>query len=71
VDGFTQALRREVCARGGRVHTVHPGPVRPEWLPLALVPGVNLALSPAATRITGRAPRLARERMPGPPPNRT
>jgi NAD(P)-dependent dehydrogenase (short-subunit alcohol dehydrogenase family) len=33
VDGFATALRREVGARGVRVHTVNPGPVRTEWLP--------------------------------------
>jgi NAD(P)-dependent dehydrogenase (short-subunit alcohol dehydrogenase family) len=33
VDGFAAALRREVGARGVRVHTVNPGPVRTEWLP--------------------------------------
>jgi NAD(P)-dependent dehydrogenase (short-subunit alcohol dehydrogenase family) len=41
VDGFAQALRREVGARGVRVHTVNPGPVRTEWLPRSAgsVPG--------------------------------
>jgi NAD(P)-dependent dehydrogenase (short-subunit alcohol dehydrogenase family) len=33
VDGFARALRREVSARGVRVHTVNPGPVRTQWLP--------------------------------------
>ncbi|HEY0486157.1 MAG TPA: SDR family oxidoreductase [Mycobacteriales bacterium] len=33
VDGFAHAVRREVGARGVRVHTVNPGPVRTEWLP--------------------------------------
>lgn len=32
VDGFVEGLRREVWARGVRVHTVNPGPVRTEWL---------------------------------------
>jgi NAD(P)-dependent dehydrogenase (short-subunit alcohol dehydrogenase family) len=41
VDGFALALRREVGARGVRVHTVNPGPVRTEWLPRSAgsVPG--------------------------------
>ncbi|WP_448607840.1 SDR family NAD(P)-dependent oxidoreductase [Geodermatophilus sp. URMC 60] len=32
VHGFVKGLRREVTARGVRVHTVNPGPVRTEWL---------------------------------------
>lgn len=32
VQGFVTGLRREVTARGVRVHTVNPGPVRTEWL---------------------------------------
>jgi short-subunit dehydrogenase len=32
VDGFVEGLRREVWARGVRVHSVNPGPVRTEWL---------------------------------------
>ena len=32
VQGFVKGLRREVTARGVRVHTVNPGPVRTEWL---------------------------------------
>lgn len=32
VEGFTRGLRREVWARGVRVHSVNPGPVRTEWL---------------------------------------
>jgi NAD(P)-dependent dehydrogenase (short-subunit alcohol dehydrogenase family) len=32
VHGFVTGLRREVTARGVRVHTVNPGPVRTEWL---------------------------------------
>jgi NAD(P)-dependent dehydrogenase (short-subunit alcohol dehydrogenase family) len=33
VNGFTDALRREVRARGVRVHLVLPGPIETEWLP--------------------------------------
>jgi short-subunit dehydrogenase len=33
VNGFTDALRREVRFRGVRVHLVMPGPIRTEWLP--------------------------------------
>jgi short-subunit dehydrogenase len=33
VNGFTDALRREVRGRGVRVHLVLPGPIRTEWLP--------------------------------------
>jgi NAD(P)-dependent dehydrogenase (short-subunit alcohol dehydrogenase family) len=33
VNGFTDSLRREVRARGVRVHLVLPGPIRTEWLP--------------------------------------
>jgi NAD(P)-dependent dehydrogenase (short-subunit alcohol dehydrogenase family) len=36
VDGFVRALRREVTARGVRVHSVNPGPVRTEWLARSL-----------------------------------
>jgi NAD(P)-dependent dehydrogenase (short-subunit alcohol dehydrogenase family) len=32
VQGFVKGLRREVTARGVRVHTVNPGPVSTEWL---------------------------------------
>ena len=32
VDGFVRSLRKEVWARGVRVHSVNPGPVRTEWL---------------------------------------
>ena len=32
VDGFVKGLRREVTARGVRVHTINPGPVSTEWL---------------------------------------
>ncbi len=32
VSGFVSGLRREVAARGVRVHTVNPGPVETEWL---------------------------------------
>ncbi|TFV57429.1 SDR family oxidoreductase [Geodermatophilus sp. DF01-2] len=32
VQGFVKGLRREVTARGVRVHTVNPGFVRTEWL---------------------------------------
>jgi len=32
VQGFVKGLRREVTARGVRVHTVNPGPVQTEWL---------------------------------------
>jgi short-subunit dehydrogenase len=32
VHGFVKGLRREVTARGVRVHTVNPGPVSTEWL---------------------------------------
>ena len=32
VQGFVTGLRREVTARGVRVHTVNPGPVATEWL---------------------------------------
>ncbi|RBY82517.1 SDR family NAD(P)-dependent oxidoreductase [Geodermatophilus sp. TF02-6] len=32
VQGFVKGLRREVTARGVRVHTVNPGPVATEWL---------------------------------------
>ncbi|MFW3170796.1 SDR family oxidoreductase [Geodermatophilus sp. CPCC 206100] len=32
VHGFVKGLRREVTARGVRVHTVNPGPVATEWL---------------------------------------
>ncbi|MGY1594868.1 SDR family oxidoreductase [Geodermatophilus sp. SYSU D00708] len=32
VGGFVTGLRREVTARGVRVHTVNPGPVATEWL---------------------------------------
>jgi NAD(P)-dependent dehydrogenase (short-subunit alcohol dehydrogenase family) len=32
VHGFVTGLRREVTARGVRVHTVNPGPVSTEWL---------------------------------------
>ncbi|NEK60418.1 SDR family oxidoreductase [Geodermatophilus sabuli] len=32
VHGFVSGLRREVSARGVRVHTVNPGPVATEWL---------------------------------------
>jgi NADP-dependent 3-hydroxy acid dehydrogenase YdfG len=41
VDGFARAVRREVSARGVRVHTVNPGPVRTQWLPRSAgsVPG--------------------------------
>jgi short-subunit dehydrogenase len=35
VNGFTDALRREVRARGVRVHLILPGPVKTEWLPRA------------------------------------
>lgn len=31
VDGFTQALRREVWSRGVKVHSVNPGPVATEF----------------------------------------
>ena len=33
VNGFTDALRREVRFRGVRVHLVMPGPIETEWLP--------------------------------------
>jgi NAD(P)-dependent dehydrogenase (short-subunit alcohol dehydrogenase family) len=33
VNGFTDSLRREVRARGVRVHLILPGPIRTEWLP--------------------------------------
>ncbi len=33
VNGFTDALRREVRGRGVRVHLVLPGPIETEWLP--------------------------------------
>lgn len=36
VDGFVEGLRREVWARGVRVHSVNPGPVRTEWLARSL-----------------------------------
>jgi short-subunit dehydrogenase len=32
VQGFVSGLRREVTARGVRVHTVMPGPVSTEWM---------------------------------------
>jgi NAD(P)-dependent dehydrogenase (short-subunit alcohol dehydrogenase family) len=32
VTGFLKGLRREVTARGVRVHGIHPGPVSTEWL---------------------------------------
>jgi short-subunit dehydrogenase len=32
VQGFVKGMRREVTARGVRVHTVNPGPVSTEWL---------------------------------------
>ena len=32
VEGFLKGLRREVTARGVRVHSINPGPVRTEWL---------------------------------------
>jgi short-subunit dehydrogenase len=32
VHGFVTGLRREITARGVRVHTVNPGFVRTEWL---------------------------------------
>jgi NAD(P)-dependent dehydrogenase (short-subunit alcohol dehydrogenase family) len=32
VHAFVKGLRREVTARGVRVHTVNPGPVQTEWL---------------------------------------
>src|SRR5215213_10582902 len=32
LHGFVKGLRREVTARGVRVHTVNPGPVSTEWL---------------------------------------
>jgi NAD(P)-dependent dehydrogenase (short-subunit alcohol dehydrogenase family) len=32
LDGFVEGLRREVSARGVRVHSVNPGFVRTEWL---------------------------------------
>jgi NADP-dependent 3-hydroxy acid dehydrogenase YdfG len=32
VNGLTKGLRREVTARGVRVHSVNPGPVSTEWL---------------------------------------
>jgi NAD(P)-dependent dehydrogenase (short-subunit alcohol dehydrogenase family) len=32
VQGFVRGLRREVAARGVRVSSVNPGPVRTEWL---------------------------------------
>ena len=32
VHGFVMGLRREITARGVRVHTVNPGPVSTEWL---------------------------------------
>jgi NAD(P)-dependent dehydrogenase (short-subunit alcohol dehydrogenase family) len=35
VNGFTDALRREVRFRGVRVHLVMPGPIETEWLPRA------------------------------------
>lgn len=35
VNGFTDALRREVRGRGVRVHLVLPGPIETEWLPRA------------------------------------
>jgi len=31
VDGFTQALRREVWSRGVKVHSINPGPVATEF----------------------------------------
>jgi NAD(P)-dependent dehydrogenase (short-subunit alcohol dehydrogenase family) len=33
VNGFTDALRREVRGRGVRAHLVMPGPIETEWLP--------------------------------------
>lgn len=33
VNGFTDALRREVWLRGVRVHLILPGPIETEWLP--------------------------------------
>lgn len=33
VNGFTDALRREVRARGVKVHLILPGPIKTEWLP--------------------------------------
>lgn len=33
VNGFTDALRREVRFRGVRVHLILPGPIATEWLP--------------------------------------
>jgi NAD(P)-dependent dehydrogenase (short-subunit alcohol dehydrogenase family) len=35
VNGFTDALRREVWLRGVRVHLVMPGPFKTEWLPIS------------------------------------
>jgi short-subunit dehydrogenase len=33
VNGFTDALRREIGLRGVRAHLIMPGPIRTEWLP--------------------------------------
>ncbi|HWL37922.1 MAG TPA: SDR family oxidoreductase [Frankiaceae bacterium] len=33
VNGFTDALRREVWLRGVKVHLILPGPIETEWLP--------------------------------------
>lgn len=33
VNGFTDALRREVRGRGVRAHLIMPGPIETEWLP--------------------------------------
>lgn len=33
VNGFTDALRREVRGRGVKVHLILPGPIETEWLP--------------------------------------
>ena len=51
VDGFVAALRREVTAQGIRVHSIHPGPVRTEFIARAEGP---------ATTCSSATPRIPR-----------
>lgn len=51
VNGFTDALRREVRLRGVRVHLILPGPIRTEFIPRAT--GYEPSAGAEETRIGG------------------
>jgi NAD(P)-dependent dehydrogenase (short-subunit alcohol dehydrogenase family) len=59
VTGFVKGLRREVTARGVRVHGIHPGPVSTEWL----VRGRGRAPGSDAEAPGRQSPGIAPERV--------